>query len=235
MVTEWFEWQEYELGMPLAEFERACWDMRCQAESEGSAAGKALAKALAVALVGKLHAYTELWEEVEPDYNDPIAGHWWGPDGHGGMVEYRAIGGQVSRKRRVDLAATALPAIPLWIWSHGRNWLWERMSCAGLSEIIYADTDGLMVTPRGWNRLVAKDYIRDNEWGELRHVAGPVEIEVFGPKCVRIGEEIVAAGRPKRQRDKGPGDNGYWFRAPIGRMGSALESGVWEEHYREYA
>lgn len=232
-VDEAFEWSEFNIGRPLASFERACWDMRTEAEGGAEPHTATLAKALAVSLIGKLHAYDQVWEEVEPDYNDPICGSWQGPDGQGDLTEYRALGGQVSRLRRAGLAATAVPAIPLWIWSYSRNWIWERMSCAGLTEVLYVDTDGLVVTALGWDRLIKAGYIHDNRWGELRYLAGPVEVDIRGPKMVRIGDELICAGRPKDQRQSQFIEEGYWFRAPLEGGAGQWAEGVWEEVYRE--
>lgn len=99
--------------------------------------------------------------------------------------------------------------------------------------MIYAHTDGLVVTERGWDRLNRANLIRDNEWGQLRYIAGPVECEVFGPNSVRIGEEIIQPGAPKDQRGREFAENGYWFRAPFDASGPDWNSGLFPEEYRE--
>lgn len=222
------------MSAPLAAYETACLRMRQEAEQSGNQAVAALAKGLSVSLIGKLHAYDETWEECAADYNDPICGTWLGPARQGGLTTWRAVAGQVSRRVRTGLAWCAVPEVACWIWAAGRNWLWERMSCAGISEVLYADTDGLVVTARGHDRLGAAGYIREGEWGQLRLVAGPVEVEVLGPKMVRLGSEIIQAGAPKDQRGNDFAAAGYWFRAPFPGNGDGWNSGVFEEQYREY-
>lgn len=233
LVSEIGEYCEYRMGNPLRGYQLACYQMRCEAESDAAPAVAVLAKALAVSLIGKLHSYSELWEECVPDYNDPICGTWQGPDGRGGTTEYRAVAGSVARKRRSGLSATAIPAVPLWVWSYGRLRLLRCIEVAGWDQTIYAHTDGLVTTERGWERLNAAGLIRDNEWGQLRYVAGPVECEVIGPYCVRIGDEIIEPGAPRAQRGSDFAEKGYWYRAPFACGEGAYSESVWEERQRE--
>lgn len=232
LVSEIGEYCEYRMGNPLRGYQLACYSMRCEAESSGQRAVAVLAKGLAVSVIGKLHSYSELWEECIPDYNDPICGTWYGPDGKGGQTEYRAVAGSVARKRRAGLSAHAIPALPLWVWSYGRLRLLRCIEVAGENEVLYAHTDGLVCTHAGFERLRDTGLIQDNEWGQLRLVAGPVECEILGPHCVRIGEEVIQPGAPKDQRGQEYAENGYWFRRPFqGGKGPWMES-TWEEEYR---
>lgn len=207
--------------------------MRAEAEQAGQAQVASLAKGLAVALVGKLHAYDERWEECQLDYNDPICGHWMGSDGRGGITEWRSVAGQVSRKRRAGLSWCAVPEIPCFLWAAGRQWLWQRLCCAGMNEVYYADTDSIICSKRGFDRLGAAGYIRENEWGALALKCGPVEVEVMGKKMVRIGDEVIHAGAPKDQRGADFAAEGYWFRAPFQGGDGPYQEAIFEEQYRE--
>jgi hypothetical protein len=231
-ILEVGEANEYDLSSPLAAFALATYEMRCEAESRGDATSAALGKALGVALVGKLSQREVKWEEVIPDYNDPFWGEWYGPTADGGITTYRSVAGIVSRKVDVGLAAHAVPQIPIWVWSHGRNWLWQRMQVAGLASVLYADTDGLIVTSAGYARLRDAGCIRDSEWGELRHVSGPETCEVLGPKAVRIGDRIVQAGAPVDQRGESADTSGYWFRRPFHATERGWIDGAWMEEFR---
>ena len=232
LVSKIGEYCEYRMGSPLRGYQLACYQMRCAAESRAERAVAVLAKGLAVSVIGKLHSYAELWEECVPDYNDPICGTWYGPDGKGGQTEYRAVAGSVSRKRRAGLSAHAIPALPLWVWSYGRLRLLRCIEVAGSDNVLYAHTDGLVVTERGFANLSLQGRIKENEWGQLRLVAGPVECEILGPHCVRIGEEVIQPGAPRDQRGQEYAENGYWFRRPFqGGNGPWMES-TWEEQCR---
>lgn len=233
LIESYGEYCAFNLSAILGGFCNACMAMRDDADGRNLPRCSTLAKALAVALIGKLHAYDECWEECTPDYNDPISGSWLGPDGRGGLTEWTALGGQVSRRLRTGLAWHAVPEIPLWIWSLGRCWLWERIDCAGREEVLYADTDGLICTERGYDRLGAAGFIRSNEWGQLRLVRGPVDVEILGPKQLRIGDELIQAGAPRDQRGHDFAAEGYWFRRPVSAQGGAQDSPYFEEEYRE--
>jgi hypothetical protein len=232
LISEIGESIEYDMGTPLAGFERACRRMReaCGLDSGGPVG--CLSKGLAVALIGKLAAWDETWEDCDPDYSDRICGSWLGPDGKGGLTEWRALVHSVSRRVRAGLAYYALPEIPVWIWSAGRVWLWERIFCAGMPNVLYADTDGLVVTGHGYHRLCEGNYIRANEWGELRLVRGPVDVEIVGPKVIRIGDELIQAGAPREQRGTDFADKGYWYRRPTADSVRDGNLGYFEEEYR---
>lgn len=234
-IADLGEYATYNVGKPISGYCESCIAMRSDADKHGLICASVLAKGLAVALIGKLHAYDTEWEECQPDYNDPISGSWMGPDGRGGLTEWTATSGQVSRRIRSGLAWHAIPEIPLWIWSLGRVWLWERIDCAGREEVLYADTDGLICTERGYHRLGAAGYIRDGEYGQLRLVRGPVDVEILGPKQVRIGDELIQAGAPKAQRGTDFAAEGYWFRRPLDGARGAWQDGCFEEEYRARA
>ena len=232
-VSEIGECLEFKLGSPIADYEGATKAMRRAAQQSGCTGAASLSKSLAVSLIGKLAAHEETWEEARPDYNDPISGSWYGPDGKGGLTEWTALGGTVSRRIRRGLAWYAIPEIPLWLWSLGRAWLWERMNHAGPENCLYVDTDGLIVLEAGYRRLQNLGLLGEGEWGQLRLINGPTDVEVIGPKVVRIGEEIIYAGAPKNQRGTDFAEKGYWYRSPLGHEGGAENQGFFEEQFRE--
>lgn len=232
LVSQIGEYCEYDMGQPVCDFQLACYCMRCAAERDGSRETAALAKGLGVALIGKLHSYGEVWEECLPDYNDPLYGTWQGPDGRGGTTEYRAVAGQVSRRRRHGLSASAVPAIALWTWSYGRIWLHRRIYICGWDNVLYAHTDGLVLTADGYARLVDAGMVHREAWGELRLKAGPVECEILGPYSVRIGDEVISPGVPRDQRGEEYATDGHWFRRPWDGGGGSYGDGQWEERQR---
>lgn len=233
-IREVMEAQVYECEPVLESFARATYAMRAGAEKAGEATTATLAKALGVSLVGKLSQRVQSWEECTPDYADPWWGEWWGADAGGKIVRYRSLAGNVSRQLDAGLAPLACPMMASWIWSAGRVWLWERMACAGQSEVLYCDTDGMIVTGKGYRRLEKKGYIRDNEWGELRKLIGPAPCEVHGPKCVKIGDKTIMAGAPTEQRQAFAETPGYWFRRPFKSDPESWLDGQWVEEWRDY-
>jgi hypothetical protein len=222
------------MSYALKTVEEATYAMRQEADAAGNETAATLAKALGNALIGKLAQRLEMWEQCSADYMDPWWGEWIGTDRNDRMVPYRSRAGEVSRRMDVGLAPQAVPQIPAWIWAHGRLWLWERMFAAGMDEVMYADTDGLIVTAKGYHRLEAAGYIHDNAWGELRYQLGPEHCTVHGPKCVEIGPKIVMAGAPYEQRAHMQDTPGYWFRKPFYADPEPWTHGQWVEEFRDF-
>lgn len=231
-ITDVQEVAEYRLGSPVSGYARAAYAMREAAEQRGASYAAALAKRLAVALPGKLFQRETRWEECIGDYNDPHWGEWYALGADGTEMLYRARAGVVSRRRHVGLAACAIPQIPVWIWSLGRVWLWERMVSAGLGDVLYTDTDGLIVTARGYGRLTDAGRIRANEWGQLRYAGGPQIAEIRGPKSLTFGNKIIQSGAPREQRGTPAAEAGYWYRRPVVSDDGECPSSEWIEELR---
>lgn len=224
-------WAVYRLGQPLAAFAAACQSMRAAAAAAGDAVVGTLAKRLAVSAIGKMAGRAETWEQCAADYNDPLAGKWIAADGRGGLTIWRALGGTVSRRIRGGLSATAVPEVALWLWAAGRNWLWHRMVAAGLSNVLYADTDGMIVRSEGWERLCSAGLIADDAWGELRWLDGPARAEIAGPKMVRMGGRVVLAGVPNERASVHMDRSGFWFREGLGQTNERTGAGEWCERF----
>lgn len=223
----------YTLDEPLAAFEKRLYSFRCQAESAGDKDLAALAKGLGVAIIGKFAGRAELWEECSPDYNDPLFGRWWGQDEKGRAVVYEATPAGVARCRFVGDSWNSLPAVALWIWSAGRCWMWERIDAAGTDNVIYCHTDGIIVTEEGALRLEEKGLIKDQVWGQLRRLSGPVRVESRRDGILDVGCRLIAPGVPLRDRDALEElGGGNWFRLPPGSAPAEYLSGRLPESTR---
>jgi hypothetical protein len=63
------------------------------------------------------------------------------------------LGGVVYRMGDLAESENACPQVQSYIWSRARVLLWEAMLAAGLEHVVYCDTDGLIVTRAGGDRL----------------------------------------------------------------------------------
>lgn len=99
-------------------------------------------------------------------------------------------------------APDAMPAVMGYIMALSRVRLWNAMEIAGLHNVIYCDTDSLVVTEEGNENLLAK-YPPNNPEGfiqKAQHKGGLF----LGPRQIRLGTELRIAGLPKNAIQKGP-------------------------------
>lgn len=121
-------------------------------DGRGSVERRAL-KHWARALIGRCALRYSEWETWGYTETDDISL---------GLIEFRSQGVtreamQIGQEIRLlmdrEESPDSLPQIPGWIMSECRRRLWELMNVAGLGELLYVDTDSLLVTPAGARRL----------------------------------------------------------------------------------
>lgn len=223
----------YRLGCPLAEYQQRVWRARVECAGEQWPLAAAVIKRLGVSLIGKLCQSVEEWTEVAPDINDPLWGSWTHVSRDGRSVEMRARAGVVEESSGRTLAAHALPALSSWIWSYGRIKMRHWMDLAGADAVWYADTDGMIVTHAGLERLRSAGLLGEDRWGALRVVSGPHECVIGGPKDYQLGPRRVKAG--ERRQPAGTAATpaqGNWFRLPWDQLHCPEWSGTWVERLR---
>jgi hypothetical protein len=89
-----------------------------------------------------------------------------------------------------------VPAIMAYVMAEARVRLWHAMQAAGLGELLYVDTDALIVTPRGDRRLEAA--ASRGELPGLRRKNRYSTVDIFGPRQLVAGAQIHAAGVPRK-------------------------------------
>lgn len=99
-------------------------------------------------------------------------------------------------------APSSQPAIMAYVMSACRVALWGAMRAAGLEEVLYVDTDSLLVGPTGDRRLRAA--VDRGELPGLRRKRSWKAVTIYGPRQLRCDAELRAAGVPKRARRVGP-------------------------------
>lgn len=101
------------------------------------------------------------------------------------------VGRQLLRVDADDTNPDAMVAVLSWVMAQCRVRLWRAMTAAGLSHVVYVDTDALIVDRAGHAALLAAGIPR------LR-VKGVYEsLELFGPRQLVAAETLRAAGIPR--------------------------------------
>lgn len=154
--------------------------LRRKYEKEGNPVFSYACKILLNSLYGKFGQNGKVWDYVRqstPD--DPM--EWIeqeSPDVR--ATKYRVRLGAVQRMHKEGESENSFPAIAGHITSYGRVMLWTLFEQAGRENVLYCDTDSLIVTKEGFNRL--QDYIDPSALGALKLETTVKDISIFGPK-----------------------------------------------------
>jgi hypothetical protein len=95
------------------------------------------------------------WEDAPWLPCHPPWDAWTVPDGRGGIDRWRSLGWRTQREVRGQWGPEAVPAAAAYVVSLGRAWLWRVMEVCGHENVIYCDTDGVMASRAGHDRLAA--------------------------------------------------------------------------------
>lgn len=161
------------------------------------------------------------WQEWSPAGSVP----WWfgvtnDPDDHGKIVSAHTLKGETELLRIGSEPRNASPILHASICAEGRQRLWNLILVAGMPNVLYCDTDGLIVTQAGLDRLDNFGGLFGDEFGKLsiRHQANRCTIN--GQKSYKIGDKVVCAGLAAA-------DHKRWKKAEfkVSRTGVADQSG----------
>lgn len=108
------------------------------------------------------------------------------------------IGDKLLREGVSTEGENAVPSVMGWIMSEARRRMWVTMLDAGLENVAYVDTDGLLVNAEGDARLW------EHGKAGLRRKQSYPHLEIFGPRQCVLGAELRISGVPRRSVRTGP-------------------------------
>lgn len=223
----------YRLGVPLADYQRRVWQARQQCENGDYAGAAPFIKRLGVSLIGKFAQRLEVWAEVPPDLDCRLWGSWVDISATGDVRQMRARAGIVEAQIGTEVCSHTLMSIALWVWSWGRVKMNHWISLCGRENVLYVDTDGMLLAPAGYDCLIANTPLQNGSWGALRRLSGPTPCVIRGTKCYTLGERIVQAGFPVNQRrTSSEFGESAWYRLPWDRMRDPGQEVSWVERLR---
>jgi hypothetical protein len=128
-----------------------------------------------------------------PDEVCPWPWHQWTrmDPASGECITWRSFAWHVQREVDMGEPPDSFPAITAYIQSLARVCLWYWMLKAGMEEVLYVDTDSLIVTHVGYDRLVGQNEIDGSQLGALKVVEHANHAEIMGQRCYQIGERLV--------------------------------------------
>lgn len=177
----------YAPGRPFRAFAERLTELRMDAIRRNDPLGGTWCKTVANALGGRLARVPRGWT-TEPD--KPCRqrwGQWFEIDAETGeRLQLRGIAGVRQRLAPPGPRTGGLTACYAHLTAYGRVLLRSYLETAGERAVLWCDTDGLIVTRDGLDRITAAGLVRDGEPGYLRVEK---ELDYF---CARTPKHYVA-------------------------------------------
>lgn len=149
-------------------------------------------------LIGRTAAQWSKWDLIG---ESPESGVGLGPafDSAGGETfRLLQVGHDLLRARDYQENPDAMVSIMAWVMAEARVRLWTAMETAGLDNVVYVDTDSVIVTPEGDRRL------SQARLSGLRIKSVYDSLEVLGPRQIVPGGRLRASGVPSSSVKVGP-------------------------------
>lgn len=174
------------------------WELRHKAMTQNDMVMKELAKQFLNSLYGKFGARARMWVRCE-EAESP-AGHveMFGDTRTGELRSVIYIGGKAYINIDEGEAGESMPAIAAHVTANARLTLWKFVELAGLENVYYTDTDSLIVSQDGYQRLRA--YIDREKLGYLKLEKVADSLSVWARKDYQLGDKVVIKGVNKPYR-----------------------------------
>ena len=162
---EWLEFWAYEYHPIFREWVQKLYAMRLEYEDKELPSFALSCKLILNSLYGKFGQRSPMWADVGSS-TLPEGREW---------VHQEASGQPLIRNRirmgihqvQIERGETphSLPLIAAEVTGNARGYLWHLIMIAGIENVLYCDTDSLMITEPGYNQLI--DYVQPRELGRL--------------------------------------------------------------------
>ena len=188
----------YTHGPLFSRFISEVYRLRLEARSLGNDVDTYLLKILMNSLYGKFAQHGGVWETVGDSDPSEIRA-WREYDAETREVwSMRAFGGILQQKAKTPESTSSHPAIAAHVTAYARSWLWDLMAVAGRENVVYVDTDSLMVTEAAAGALAG--FVSRDRLGALKDEGTYPWLTVHGAKDYQTPEKRVLKGvTPKAQ------------------------------------
>lgn len=176
----------------------------------------AVAKQWGRSVIGRFGMRYVEWEQAGELPDMAVKAGMFRDDDTGRDGRFLQVGNQLLVEAGLIDGDDAAPQVMSYVMSVGRVRLWRAMLAAGFGNVVHVDTDGLVVTAAGSERLEAAQLAglrRKRWWSSLR---------VLGPR------QLVLDGQPRIQglpRGAVPDGDGAWRADVWERLPGAMRAG----------
>lgn len=151
------------------------------------------------ALIGRMGARWSTWQEYGRAPSHDVSLSVCRDVGADERFELLHLGNQLLRCTEVAESPDAMVAIMSWVMAEARVRLWRTMELAGLGNVLYVDTDSLIVNPAGHANL------QRARVPNLRVKSTMRGLTVLGPRQLVAEGRVRAAGVPRTAVEVEPG------------------------------
>jgi hypothetical protein len=185
----------YRLAPAFESFGKELLELRRAAREQKRQVTEDVCKLTGNSLAGKLASRGGGWHNDKKAKARKRWGTWVESDMSEAVPkQFRALAGIVQQYHQGGEGPRAVPAVLAYLTSYGRQLLWSILATAGIHNVIWCDTDGLIVTPEGRDRIVASSHYADDEPGKLRLVNEVRSFRAWTPKHYYADGQLVLGG-----------------------------------------
>lgn len=198
-------------------------------------------KLLGNSMFGKIGGRGKNWTPVEWKHTEKRWAQWWGESPRlKHVTQFRALDGVISYLDGTNEPVESMPSISATMNSYGRMELWRLIRKAGRENVCYVDTDGLILTQVGFDRLQDEVWGCQAKPGDLTIREQGNDAEIFGIKHYRFEERVCCAGVTVGRQyapdgsvmtvQHEPFNYGLWHRNPFVHKYNE----IWKRHHGHY-
>lgn len=152
-ILEWDRVAVYHADELFTGFVAAMYKRRLEARDAGNDTLAYFYKILLNSLYGKYGQRGMVWEETAIDPDLKFEAFIEYDVATGVTSQVRRFGGIEQRKSKESESRDSHPAIASYVTSYARMELWKIIKIAGLENVYYCDTDGIMMNAAGYKRI----------------------------------------------------------------------------------
>lgn len=146
-------------------------------------------------LIGRFATQYQDWEFMGRDPVERVTtGKIYDAD-TGVMNEFMQIGHDIHLMTGFSESDDSCPQVTSFVMSLARARLWEAIQCAGPDNVLYMDTDSLVVNAVG--NLELETAVRGGRFEGFRVKGRHAGYEIYGPRAALIGGEAKFSGIPR--------------------------------------
>jgi hypothetical protein len=191
-IARWHCVALYEAAPIFSDFVDTMYALRLQATDEGNETERFNLKILANSLYGKFGQRGRRFEECGTTDPNAVWTHTEIDIDSGEMVRYRAFGGLVQAWIDDEESSESHPAIAACVTSYARVVLLNAFERAGRENVMYCDTDSMIVTEQGYSKM--RDIIDPRWLGAWKLEKRITRMVINGPKDYDIDGSVKIKG-----------------------------------------
>lgn len=179
-LREWAQWIMYSLDHPRSDWPR--WM-------------PLVLKAWSRSLIGRFAMRYSTWDDyVELPYEALRVGHLVDYE-TGEVTDTFQIGRKLMVKGPMKDPTDACPQITSYVMSEARARLWYALRAAGADNVLYMDTDSLILNSAGHRNIL--DATNNGFFPGLRLKSEGIGYEIYGPRMIEIAGQTKMSGIPR--------------------------------------